>query len=194
MIYSTNTIHIGSVVLARHLDLLLLPQHLSKITSLELLLDLILFRPPSSPQQEQTMGWPAYHGVLSALPTSLPSLRKLQVSISTNSYIANPLADNIESHERNILGPVDDMVRNFGRRHLRHCEIAPNRSLYTAFRLRAEKVGARIGSGGVGAFRWERFWRAVAVKQEGDQQQQQQSNNNEELGYWVRQGVDDTPL
>ena len=54
-----------------------------------------------------------------------------------------------------------------------------------AFMDTADFIGVHTESGGLGALKWRRFWRPVARE---DYQQQS------DLGYWVRQGFDDTPL
>ncbi len=55
VLYLTNTVHISSVVLMCHLSLLL-PQRLASIASLELVRDLVVFRPLPNPQREQEKG------------------------------------------------------------------------------------------------------------------------------------------
>ena len=185
VLYSTNVVHIGNLVLARHIPLLLLPQRLASITSLELLWDLVLFRPLSDHQKEQEKGWPAYDDLVNVVGSAFPCLRKLYISIQTGSYIANPSAENIEGWEQKLLDPIDKMVRKLGPQ-LQVCQIALPRSFHAALMLRVESVGARIESGGRGALHWRRFWRST-IMAPGDQ-------SGNDLGYWVRQGVDDTPF
>lgn len=184
VLYSSNTIHIGNVVLTRYLPLLLLPQRLASVTSLELVWSLVLFRSLPDPQTEQEIGWPAYNALGLVLASAFPRLRKLYVSIQTGSYNLNPLHGDIAHSEQKLLGPIDEMVRKFSSQ-LQQCVISPNLSLYTALMCRAESMGACMEGGGQGCLRWHRFWRPVAVEQGA------QSGNNQ--GYWVGQGEDDTP-
>ncbi|KAF7511751.1 hypothetical protein GJ744_003482 [Endocarpon pusillum] len=185
VLYSTNTVHLSSIVLTRHLPLLILPQRLVSITSLELLWDLVLFRPLPDHQADQETGWPAYQALVLVVASAFPNLRKLHISIQTGSYVAKPFAEYIESHERKLLDPIDEMVRKIGPQ-LQDCQIALPYSLHTALLPRAESVGARVESGGRGALSWRQFWRSVTAEQD----EQSQSD----LGYWVRRGVDDMPL
>jgi len=185
VLYSTNTVHIGSLVLSRHLPLLLPPQRLASITSLELIWDLVLFRPLHSPEAEQENGFPAYNALVRLVASAFPCLRKLYISIQTGSHVADPSADHVESDEQKLLGPIDELVRKIGPQ-LRDCQIAPPRSLHAALMSRAESAGTRIDSGGQAGLSWTRFWRPVTVEKG------EQSEN--EIGYWVRQGMDDTPL
>ena len=185
MLYCTNTVHIGSVFLTRHLTLFLLPQRLASITALEFVWDLGLFTVSSKARKDDTKGWPAYSSLVATIASVFPSLVTLYISIQTNSYMANAFSDNVEDYERKLLIPIDEMVRKIGLK-LRDCQIAPPRSLHRALMYRAESLGARTDSGGCGALRFRRFWRPVTVGQK--------KQPGKDLGYWVRQGVEDTPL
>ena len=162
MLYLTNTVHISSVVLMCHLSLLL-PQRLASIASLELVRDLVVFRPLPNPQREQEKGWPAYNTLASMVASAFPCLRKLYISIQTNSFISSPVAGNIESHERKFLGPIDEMVRKLGP-YLQDCRIALPHIFHKELMYRAEIVGSMIDSGGQGAVRWWQFWRPLPVE------------------------------
>ena len=185
MLYRTNTVHIGSVFLTSHLTSFLLPQRLASITALELVWDLGLLPVSSKARKDDTKGWSAYSSLIATIASVFPSLENLYISIRTNSYMANSFAENVEDYERKLLIPIDEMVRKIGPK-LQHCQIAPPHSLHRALMYRAESLGARTDSGGCGALRFRRFWRPVTVEQK--------EQPGESLGYWVRQGVEDTPL
>ena len=179
MLYSTNTVHIGSVLLMRFLPLLLFPQRLSSITSLELVWELFRLRSLPDPHQK---GWPAYNALAAIVASTFPRLRKLYLSIDIGSDMTNAFAENIESDERQLLGPIDEMVRKLGPQ-LQDCDVALQCWIHTALMTRAESAGARAESRGIGGLQYTRFWRPVAVGQG------EQSGND--LGYWVRPGVED---
>lgn len=184
VLYSTNTIHIGSAFLTRHLPLFILPQRLASITSLELVWGLAL-RSPLHPLVEGEKGWPSYNALVTTVASAFPSLRKLYISVETGSFVTNAFVQNFESDEQKLLGPMDEMVRKLGAQ-LQDCQIAPPRSLCAALMYKANCRGARIESERPGTLRWQRFWRPVAVEH-GEQ-------SGDHLGYWVRQGTDDTPF
>ena len=163
-----------------HLPRLLLPQHLANITALELSWDIYLPPVHSSPSWED---WPAYKAFLVIIASGFPSLKSLYISIQVCRYLYDLSATTIESYEQKLLEPVDEMVRKLSPK-LQDCQIAPQHSLYVPLRFRAESIGAHTESGGYGGLRWERFWRPL------DMEFSKQTTNG--LGYWVRQGRDDT--
>ena len=164
VLYRTNLIHIGSVILTRHISLFLLPQRLASITALEFVWDLGLFPVSSKARKDDTKGWPACSSLVATIASVFPSLENLYISIQTNSYMANAFSDNVEGYERKLLIPIDEMVRKIGPK-LRDCQIAPPRSLHRALMYRAESLSARTDSRGYGALRFRRFWRPITVGQ-----------------------------
>lgn len=184
MLYHTNTIHIDSFFLTYHLSELLLPQRLTSITALEFVWDLPEFFGLGFATAEWEPNGLNYTTLVNAVASACPSLTKLYIAIKCGSYISDPTSQRAIDYERKLLGPVDDLVRRM-EPNLQQCQIAPPLSLYMAFMDRAELTGAHTESGGMGALQWRRFWRPVARE---DHQHQS------DLGYWVRQGFDDTPL
>lgn len=165
-----------------HLPRLLLPQRLANTTALELSWDICLSPVHSRPSWED---WPAYKAFIVIIASGFPSLKNLYISIQVYRYLCDWSATTIESYERKLLEPLDEMVRELSPK-LQNCQIAPQRSLYAALKSRAESTGAHTESGGYGGLRWERFWRPL------DMEPSKQTTNS--LGYWVRQGRDDTPV
>jgi len=180
VLYSTNTIHIGSAFLTRHLPLFILPQRLASITSLELVWGLALDS-PLHPLVDRETGWPFYNALVTTVASAFPSLRKLYISIETRSFVTDASVQGFESDEQELLGPMDEMVRKLGAQ-LQDCQIAPPRRLYEALMYKAKCRGARIESQRPGTLRWQRFWRPVAVEHGGQ--------SGDHLGYWVRQGTE----
>ena len=179
MLYSTNAVHISNVLLMRFLPSLLLPQRLSSVTSLELVWDLSHLWSLLDPHEKC---WPAYSGLASIVASAFPHLRKLYISVDIRHHMTNPSAEIIESDERQLLGPIDEIVRKLGPQ-LQDCEVALACYVHIAFMDRAKSAGARIKNRSIGGLRCTRFWRPVAVDQGA------QSGND--LGYWVRPPVED---
>ena len=192
VLYRTNAFFIGSPSPIDEFHRLLLPQRLALITALELSWN--IFR-PSAPSHPASEDWSAYNSFARAIIPAFPSLRSLYISVQVTSYISvqathdgySTWAEMIESYERKLLGPIDEIVIKLGPK-LQDCQIAPQHSLYNALKGRAEGAGACIeAGGGYGSLRWERFWHPI--KMESNEQYIDKS-----LGYWVRKGHDDTPL
>ena len=182
--YRTNTIHINNDILARYLHLLLVPQRLANITSFELVWDI-----PNADLFAETYAvpdkaWPNYNELMTTISTKLPSLTRLYISVMVTSYIIDFENAIVEAYERWLLEPADALMRDQGSK-LTDFQMAPSLSLHEALMQRAEKAGARIERGGIGVGSWKRFWRPVIMH--GD------SQSTNDLGYWVRQGKDDTP-
>jgi hypothetical protein len=174
VLHSTNTFHLASIFLIQNLPLLVLPQRLASIKSLEMVWEL----PPSA-------GSSTYQAMVDVVTSAFPTLRKLHISIAHCRCVGDCIEPDPEGRERELLGPMDEMVRKKVGPKLQDCQIALPYCLYTALCDRAQSVGACVESGGTGAMSWRQFWRSVTVEQGG------QSENE---GYWVRKGMDDTPL
>lgn len=182
ILYSTNTIHISSVVLMRHLPELLLPQRLVSIMSLELVWNMVLFRTLPDPRQEEEKGWPAYVALTSLVASAFPSLKKLYTSIDTDCKHIDLRADYLEGEAKKLLSPVDEMIGKLGPQ-LQECQIAVPMSHYTALERTATTLGAHIERGPRNWPHAFRFWRPLTAEE------CEHSGNN--LGYWVRSGVFD---
>ncbi|KAL8930241.1 MAG: hypothetical protein Q9208_000858 [Pyrenodesmia sp. 3 TL-2023] len=185
LVYRSNTIHIRSTALLESIHIMLLPQRLATITSLELVWDRLEHYPSEGNQRSQAEIWSHYSTLMEKASRAFPSMRKVYVSVKATPYVNNHTIGDVGYHERQLLEPADALMRRRGTT-LRDCQIAPNRSLYMMLMDRAKEAGAHIEKGGIGAGAWHRFWRPVVVG-EGNQTANQ-------AGYWVRQGKDDTPL
>ena len=181
LIYRANTIYIQSIDLVLLIKLLIIPQRLAVITSLQLVWD--LFNRCANVGRKDRV-WPQYNDLMSTVSKAFPSLTNLFISVQVTTYIENPATPNAGLYECQLLEPVDRLVRRHWPR-LQMCQIAPNASLYTVMRCRAEGSGARIERSAIGALRWQRFWRPVITDRD-------QTSNN--AGYWIREGRPDMPM
>ncbi len=174
----------------RHLPRLLLPQRLANITALELSWDFT--RSPVDPRLPRE-DWPAYDAFAILVAPAFPSLKSIYVSIQVcpsfpthfSCDVNNPLDATIDSYERKILRPMDEMVGKLGP-SLQVCQIAPQSGLYMSLKYRAESTGVVAESGYHGGVRWKRFWRPLPAEYS------KQSPNS--LGYWIREGREDVAL
>ena len=171
-------------MLSQNIRSLVLPQRLAAITSLELVCD--LFGDINFEEYHQAPAglWKNYSYIMEKIPTNFPSLSSLHFSVLTTIYTPDfPVV--AMTDEVQLFRPADNLVRHYGSK-LRTCQIAPTRKLFTVLLQKAETAGARIEKGGIGAGFWQQFWRPVTVDDNDS------TPNN--LGYWVRQGKDDTPV
>ena len=173
MLYSTNTFHLASIVLIQHLPLLILPQRLASIKSLEMVWDL-------HPSVDSS----TYQAMTNVVTSAFPSLRKLYISIEPGIGKPAGFDDYIDWREQELLAPMDEMVRKKIGPTLQDCQIALPCKLYQALHDRARSAGARVERAAPGSLYWEQFWRSVSMEQGG------QSPNE---GYWVRRGLEETP-
>jgi len=184
LFYSDNTIHISTIFLVQHLHSLLLPQRLANISSVELVWDLLRYR-PSEGDHQPSGKFAVYKNLMTRVSKTFPSLTKLEIWVVASLSITEPEAADIGLYDRCLLEPADALVQRHGSR-LRDFQLAPNLTLYTALMRRAERDGAHIKKGGTGVGSWHRFWRPVITDCE--------SPVTDVAGYWVREGMDDTPL
>ncbi len=166
ILYSSNTIHIRSIILLRHLPVLLPPQRLASITSLELRLKMALSC-PLRPQEDQEIGWPAYEAVVSLLGSAFPALRELDILVEAGSLYSDPTSFYSQAKEDRILAPLDGIVEKLAL----NCQVA------FAWCAISEYLPT---------FAWREWcWRPVTVEQ-GEE------GSGGEIGYWVRHGKDPT--
>jgi hypothetical protein len=174
VLYSTNTFHLASLDLVKHLPLLILPQRLASIKSLEMVWDL-----------QASVDSSTYEAMLDVVMSALPSLQKLHISIDHCLRMAPGIGDYVDRREQELLVPMDDMMRKKIGPKLQDCQIALPCRLYYALYDRARSAGARVQRSAPGSLHWEQFWRSVPVEQGGKSQNE---------GYWVRNGLDDMPF
>lgn len=124
-LFSTCTFHISSFDLLLHLPKLIYPRLLCRITSLELLWGDNLY-PPVHPLAEELWDKSKHEDdkmlrrLVRAIPEACPDIQKLHISIQF--WVANtggdhhPVHDRVPHFERNVLGPIEDMMRGLGPR------------------------------------------------------------------------------
>jgi hypothetical protein len=184
VLFRTNTIYMGSISLMRYLPRLLLPQRLANITALELSWDFTRSRVDLRFPRED---WPAYDAFAILIASAFPSLKSLYVSIQVCPFfpaqssrdVNNPLDATIDSYERKILRPIDEMVGILGP-SLHECQIAPQYGLYMSLKYRAESTGVVAEKVYQGGLHSERFWRPLPAEYS------KQASNSP--GYWIREG------
>ncbi|KAL8801883.1 MAG: hypothetical protein Q9182_004172 [Xanthomendoza sp. 2 TL-2023] len=187
LIYA-NKIHIRSTFLIQNINKFLLPQRLTTITSLELICDL-LDEPPTEAHLQLSSGrhWSLYTTLMTTIPQTLPSITTLHISIEATFYITHSSTLNLEILAPKLFAPADAITRSLGSQ-LHAFELAPNASLYKALARRAtEQEGAREEKGPPGGPFWRRYWRSIDLADRN-------GRGAEQVGYWVGQGKDDTPV
>ena len=175
MLYPTNTIHINRVDIMRNIPLVFFPQHLARITSLELLSTFCLFY--ASRINHRPNGWPALEDLVSILcESNFPNLRKLYWSVTERRPRLGGVREVLKCCER-LLEHTDVVAREL-RSHLHSFELAPHSKLYNKLVEDAQSAGIHEETD----MNWppvRRFWRSVTVdKPEGP--------GARGLGYWVR--------
>lgn len=167
----------------RHLPLIILPQRLERITSLELVWNLALHPPGAKSTKVVKEGWSTYDALLQIVPSAFPKLEKLYLSLALPWTSEEARAD--ESFEHRLLYPVDEMARNFGLQ-LRTFHLMLPVRYYRYMMKRAKEAGTRTDDPfRDGFFFIRRFWRPVSVPKA--------LCSEREIGYWVKEGVMDIP-
>lgn len=184
ILFHTNKFHIGGDVLMRHLPLLILPQRLERITSLELVWDLHLYTPRPASTKAVRDEWKAYDVLLQNVASAFPKLEKLYLSMEFPWYQDDARED--EVFEQRLLSPIDELVRLLGMQ-LGTFHIMLSYRVHRPMMERAEKAGTRTDhSFRDGLHGKQAFWRSAVVPKAPDSESQ--------IGYWVKQGRDDNPI
>jgi len=185
VLFRTNTFHMSGLDLQLNLSQLLLPQRLSRVTSLEMLWNLtspskhwrsgnLLYGLYTDPSMENS----PLHQLCRMIPLAFPNIRYLYISLECFIGPQNPnqFPDTILATEEIVLGPIEDMIRTLGPG--RECSIAIQGGAWTVLlkkyrymyesALRVEMENCIRG----------RFWKALDPSLDG-------------LGYWICSGWDD---
>ncbi|KAK4442792.1 hypothetical protein QBC34DRAFT_386897 [Podospora aff. communis PSN243] len=212
VLYGTNTFHISSLDLQLSLPQLVPPDHLARITSLELLWKLndinqartvkaknhamALWQDPPRPVDSPL------HALRASVPETFPHLRRLYVSFQC--HLDPPFGrsavdgDIITEVETIFLGPVEDMVRILHHRAGPKVEInvAIQRG---AWRVLLSKYMTLLGTGlraeSADLVMRGRFWKALGPATVGSlgsgESETSSAKGNDSLGYWICGGWDD---
>ena len=178
LIYSTNTLHITGSALLENIQVLLLPQRFSKISSLELVFEMRHYGPPISTEDLTRAKWSEYRGLIGVIDTAFPAAKKIYISVCVG------IPWNIDEISHQLLEPADALVRGHWST-LQEFQLAPNLCLYRDLMRKVQNDGVEIQEDGLRAGAWYRFWRPVMMMMEFE------DLPTKEIGYWIRRGVED---
>ena len=194
LIYNTNTLHLSSVIIVHFAPRLLVSHRLSKIASLELALPLHLVDPQDKVLSSNTgiknlpsrykIQWYAFKSITASIPSYFPSLKSLNLSVST--YFRPEFSDaSFRAYEEHLLGPLDVLSSRCSPT-LRELTLAIPQPLQAGLMSR-EKANVdstfseqKFSHG----YPWWRYWRSVYhIDSPGCSDRSGCAN-----GYWVREG------
>lgn len=168
------------------------PKVATSITSLNLVSWLLtsvqLDRPTMSPNQRH---WNEYTFIMNVLPDVFPHLQHLNISVKPNDFFAilKPYEAEtvIEVHENHVLGPIDVVARRYGPK-LEEMNVATPFTYFAQLKPRVMGRGTKIEivHHPTEGRPFQRYWRSAEGGTEEDPKAK--------VGYWVREGVDDTVL
>lgn len=179
ILYSTNTIHMASSVMIRHLPQLLLPQRLASITSVEMVWN----RNPTRygtdlPNSLEIFGLPAISSLMEVLEVAMPHLRQLSI-VLIDCDITLGVWDRDDTQDDNkptVSTPIDDMVRRL-RPGLEECNICIPYDIFDERKGKAAEV----------SLAWDdrnsnhnRYWREIPCTDE-----EKKAIPVHLRGYWV---------
>lgn len=123
ILYSTNTIHMGSQFMVLHLPQLILPQRLASITSVELLWN-VMTHMTDAPVPPDSWGFPDLYRLMNVVESSMAGLKYLSLTLDCDIDL-DPKGNHIDQDENKpkISNPIDDFVRRL-RPRLEGCDIA----------------------------------------------------------------------
>ena len=174
----------SSIPLLRYAPHLLPAHHLNTITSLEINLDLDLTDPSAELSHEQQTQWSEYNFLVGSISSTFGALRRLDLSIRLNCRIVRS-ENRLNTDEAKLFGPIDGLTREYLPKLL-VLEVAVSREWHANFMAKAKKAGALVEQPDIGGYSWNRFWRMVDGRG--------QEFMGSDLGYWIRQGYNDTPI
>lgn len=165
VLYGTNTIHMDSFPLMLHLPRLLLGQTLGMITAVEMVWSFEAW--PKDVWHMRLTPQRAFTDLVQLLPHALPCLVRLYLSMWGSMLCLGdePTAEMVDEAEKNLVAPVDEMVRKLLRARLRECTVEFPYSLF-------EPLDRKSGRSEM-----LRFWRPVGAK------------DRCERGYWIKLGA-----
>lgn len=193
--YSTNKFHFSDLDLIQDLPLLLPPQHLSRMTSLEMLwnfnLDLSNNRITDGLKSlwtESTRKDSPLHKMCAMFPRSLPHVRSLYISIQ--SWIDPPALgaqdDGISYVESIILAPVEDMLRLLKPGPSKEFHVAIQRGAWFILLNKYNKLyGSKLRVESQDGLTRGRFWKSLSLSDS------QKGDSVDNFGYWICGGWSD---
>lgn len=185
ILYATNTIHMSSCVMIRHLPHLLPQQRLASITSVEMVWRLNEISRPAKAQDPPNSGKEAFETLLQAVPMGLPNLRKLYICLLGPIYPPNMATDDPRRRpEAEILLPVDRLAHAMGPQ-LQQFDLALPVTIFEPLFHDGIQKGYRFEVGHSGRVS-NRVWRSLTPTEEDE------GVGEGERGYWLKQGKDDT--
>lgn len=188
MLYSTNTVFIESILLTSHLPLLIRPESLVLMTSLELFRH-ILLGPSPDLGTAQTKQWEVYNDLMSLINTeTFPSFRKLAISVdglhAGLGYLdSGQLVDYspILPIRVVLLGPADTIAKQYNE-NLQEYVITFTHKIFELLRSTLDNVEV-LESKGIPRDCCKQIWRPSkdipGITHKGS------------IGYWIRTGSDD---
>ena len=204
LIYKSNTYHVDNLSFLssgrnKHVPRRLLhypsptrplyfPPRMSTITSLEVVCNLLIrVLLGQHDEYNNHRHWEQFEFMLDYIPESFTSLRKLEISVHPTD-IFSPIDERqneqiIKMHETMLLKPIDAVRSKYGSQ-LVHLSLAVPHSHHVRLMERAMAQEARNEKVGDGRLSFWRYWRAVKESNE--------PINAVSLGYWIREGVDNT--
>ncbi|KAK9444522.1 hypothetical protein VB005_01585 [Metarhizium brunneum] len=192
-LFSTSTFHISSLDLLLHLPELIYPRFLRQITSLELLwgdherfldqhpLAQELWNPSAAEHEEDRILRKLCRGISEACP----NVQKLHVCIQfwvVPSGDEHPEQDRLPYFQRNVLGPIEDMLRGLGPRDEFNVTIPGGVWLmlfHDEYALRGHELVCELDTPVTGRFQ-------KSLRGSG--------SDDEELSYWICSGWNDRLL
>lgn len=140
ILYATNALHMsGNSYFLQHLPNVFLPQRLASITSVNITWVIDPFN--SVPDQTTIYGLPAFDNFLTSIPTILPHLKRLHISLEgVMAFASEALQDELpEIFERNIWMSIDHMISKLSP-HIQTCCIAIPASVYTTLKFHIKEA------------------------------------------------------
>lgn len=210
VLYGANTFHISSLDLQLRLPELIPPDHLARITSLELLLKLNDINQCRTAKNHAKDLWEdaprpidsPLHTLRASIPENFQHLRRLYISFQCH---LDPLLgrggvheDIISEVETIFLGPVEDMVRIL--HHMAGPEVEINIAIQRgAWKVLLAKYMTLLGTGlkaeSADLVMRGRFWKALspatARTLASGENEAADVEGKEKLGYWICAGWDD---
>lgn len=175
VLYGNNTLHIARTYLFLGLPRLFMPERLTAIRDIELLLDFEL-----TTSNGQTLRTNNICTFLDALPRTLPNLKRLYLSFQTimGRWYGGPTLDGRFQHTEAVLVLIDSMVTRLS--HLVECRVAFATTEYGTWKFVAngDQLEPNDRNGSMGA-----TWRDLSKK--GGHRE---GNHGGVEGYWVCHG------
>jgi hypothetical protein len=206
ILYGTNTFHFSDWSLIQNLPRLLPQQHLSNVTSLQMLWKfndddvpwISMDRSGSALKplwDDPTRQDNPLQRLCSMIPKSFPSLRNLYISLQTSISPPGTAVEEVEGRaakvESVILRPMEEMLRSLGPGPRKEFSVAIQRKEWMFLLLTCQKIyGSRLRVEEDQTLgRWGRFWKPLASADFSNAETG--SDKEHKLGYWICSGWND---